>query len=141
MLQSQKHSVKFLNRVPVHLTVTDLQINSLVTLPNWGLGIGFSYSQHSKIYQLLFRVAGFYSQFFMHEYSKFFLRSWIGRVKLINGSHILSYCLPHFMPLENRTGHWLRQCFGKHLQAAKKSFLQRLALYPQHMQSLLRHEN
>jgi len=74
----------------VRLTVTDLRQNSLVTLPNWGLGIGFSYSQHSKTRQLPCRVAGFYSQKSIYEYSGFFLRSWIGHVKLVNGSQVLS---------------------------------------------------
>ena len=125
----------------MRLTVTDLHTNSLVTSPNRGLGIGFSYSQHSKTHQLLFRVAGFYSKLFMHEYSKIFLRSWIGRVKLINGSHALSNCLPHFMTLENWTVPGLGNASVSICKRQKKSFLQRLALYPQCMQSLLRHEN
>ena len=140
-LQTQKHDVKFFNRVPVHLTVTDLRKHSLVTLPNWGLGIGFSYSQHSKICQLLIRVAGFYSLAHRYEYFEFFLRQWILHVKLVNGSRALSDRLHYFMHIEGLT----LTCLGNALVGAfkqqEKSFLEGLAFCLQRVQGLPCYKN
>jgi len=88
MLRPPQQSVTFLNRVPVHLTVTDLCKYSRVTLPIWGLGIGFSYSQHSKAYQLLNLGGWFLLLKLTDQRVRFILRSSALHVKLINGSHV-----------------------------------------------------
>jgi hypothetical protein len=67
-------------------------------------------------------VAGFYSQKSIYEYSGFFLRSWIGHVKLVNGSQVLSNDRQFFMHIGILIIHWLKQCFGGRLQATKKGF-------------------
>lgn len=87
-LRLSQQSVTFLNRVPVHLTVTDPCKYSRVTLPIWGLGIGFSYSQHSKTYQLLNLSGWFLLLKLTDKLSRFLLRSSALHVKLIDGSHV-----------------------------------------------------
>ena len=72
----------------MRLTVTDPCKYSRVTLPIWGLGIGFSYSQHSKTCQLLDSSGWFLLLKFPGKVVRFFLRSSALHVKLIDGSHV-----------------------------------------------------
>lgn len=73
----------------MRLTVADQCKYSRVTSPIWGLGIGFSYSQHSKTYQLLDLSGWFLLLKFIGKFLRLLLRSPTVHVKLIDGSHVL----------------------------------------------------
>lgn len=90
MLHTSRCGVTFLNRVPVCLTVSDYCQCSSVNPPLRLRGIGFSYSQHSKVYQPSTQMAGFYCSKIGRKISKLTLASLVTHVNLMNGHQYLS---------------------------------------------------
>ena len=121
MLQISKRNVTFLNRVPVRLAVTDRIGYSSVNSPRGVRGIGFSYSQHSKLCQLPMWAAGFCSLRVLQENSKLALASSVTHVNLMSGHQYLS-CSASVFHRKDLGFRLLRRFFHRKLQGIENGF-------------------
>ena len=121
MLHTLKHSVKFYYRVPVCLAVADHHKHRSVMFPLWVQGMGFSYSQHSKLCQLPVWVAGFYCLPECQKKLKLAFASLVTHVNLMNGHQYLS-CLAPVFHRKDLIFRLLRHFFHRKLQGIERGF-------------------
>ena len=106
----------------MHLTVADQRKYSSVTSPMRVLGIGFSYSQHSKMCQLSIWIAGFYYLKTLQENSRLSLASPVAHVNLMNGHQCLNCSASVFYRTDLGSRLLRRFCYRR-LKEIGKGFL------------------
>ncbi len=119
MLHTSKHNVTFLYRVPACLAVADYSKHRSVILPLWVRGIGFSYSQHSKLYQLPTWVAGFYCLVERQKKLKLAFDSLVVHVNLMNGHQYMS-CFASVFHRKDLSFRLLKRFFHQKLQRVER---------------------